>query len=443
MILKVQRLSSCIINKSSILTISHLGILRHLIRHYSSYNDSDIKILNELQKKIQPYSNFAEIKLKELSKKVKCYSSQIKHHLDKAKTSLHTANVKLLEQEKKQRNKILEYNDDVETEGRIKDLPSERERNRHKWSRKLGFYLDSLQETIFTATKALNDVTGYSSIERLKKSIDVLEIKLKDAKQNVARLREAYSHAVSIRNQSQKHVNELLQRKHIWSPEDLDKFTKLYTKDTENAKAEEDAKSELKVWEAQEEEISNLLYRAILTRYHEEQIWSDKIRRTSTWGTFILMGVNIFLFLIVQLFLEPWKRSRLTNSFENKVKAALDEHLSKQNLKLDKMNSQFSSKNFPLKESQPAKTSFEAKYSLDNPSTINFVPISFNSFSEFKHTTSTNFYNMRIWLTNLLRKLVSLNYTVHEDQFSLNMAEFNVYSGLLLAFGVLLGGWIA
>lgn len=63
----------------------------------------------------------------------------------------------------------------------------------------------------------------------------------------------------------------------------------------------------------------------ISARYHEEQIWSDKIRRASTWGTWVLMGFNMFLFLVVQLGLEPWKRKRLVGSFEDKVKSALED----------------------------------------------------------------------------------------------------------------------
>jgi sensitive to high expression protein 9, mitochondrial len=58
----------------------------------------------------------------------------------------------------------------------------------------------------------------------------------------------------------------------------------------------------------------------LIGRYHEEQIWSDKIRRASTWGTFLLMGVNLFLFGVVQIGLEPWRRRRLVVGFEEKVR---------------------------------------------------------------------------------------------------------------------------
>lgn len=53
-------------------------------------------------------------------------------------------------------------------------------------------------------------------------------------------------------------------------------------------------------------------------------MWSDKIRRMSTWGTWGLMGVNVLLFLIFQVAVEPWRRRRLVKGFEDKVVEALE-----------------------------------------------------------------------------------------------------------------------
>ena len=72
------------------------------------------------------------------------------------------------------------------------------------------------------------------------------------------------------------------------------------------------------------EEAAAKLNASILARYHEEQIWSDKIRRMSTWGTWGLMGVNVLLFLVFQIGVEPWRRRRLVKGFEEKVVEALE-----------------------------------------------------------------------------------------------------------------------
>lgn len=119
-------------------------------------------------------------------------------------------------------------------------------------------------------------------------------------------------------------MNELLQRKHAWSPTDLERFTSLYRSDHANERAETEAQEALVAAEREAEETAALLSKNILTRYHEEQIWSDKIRRMSTWGTWGLMGVNVLLFLIFQVAVEPWRRKRLVKGFEEKVMEALE-----------------------------------------------------------------------------------------------------------------------
>ena len=136
--------------------------------------------------------------------------------------------------------------------------------------------------------------------------------------------REAYSKAINQRSGSQREVNELLQRKHAWSPEDLERFTALYRSDHANEQAETAAQENLANVEREAEEASARLSSCILARYHEEQIWSDKIRRMSTWGTWGLMGVNILLFLVFQIGVEPWRRKRLVKGFEEKVMEALE-----------------------------------------------------------------------------------------------------------------------
>ena len=265
------------------------------------------------------------------------YSGQLKHHVDNMKKSIREANKRIAEQEKEGTDIRLNFKKDANTNEMIEGLPSARELNRKKWSRKLEFYLDSLQETLFTATRALNDVTGYSSIQKLRDTIGTLENRLDIVKRDVKKYKNEYADAIEKRATSQKELNELLQRKSSWSPDDLQRFTKLYTEDASNSQRERDLKDQVRTIEAKEDQLNDDLYRAILTRYHEEQIWSDKIRRTSTWGTLILMGVNIFLFLILQLLLEPWKRRRLTRSFEDKVTIALKKYNEEQSLKFDQL----------------------------------------------------------------------------------------------------------
>ncbi|KAJ5946315.1 hypothetical protein N7454_003154 [Penicillium verhagenii] len=203
-------------------------------------------------------------------------------------------------------------------------LPSYLESRRSKMSKQFTGMMDNLQSNVFVAGQRLNDLTGYSGIEALKKEIHILENRLRTARAQVREAKDAYSAAINNRSTSQREVNELLQRKHAWSTTDLERFTLLYRNDHTNEVAETETQEALAQAEREAEEAAAQLSKSILSRYHEEQVWSDKIRRMSTWGTWGLMGMNVLLFLIFQILVEPWRRRRLVKGFEDKVVEALE-----------------------------------------------------------------------------------------------------------------------
>jgi len=184
--------------------------------------------------------------------------------------------------------------------------------------------MDNLQSNIFIAGQRLNDLTGYSGIEALKKEIEDQEELVRTTRASVQKAKADYTTAIALRSASQREVNELLQRKHAWSHSDLERFTTLYRSDHANEVAENSAQEAVAIAERRAEEASSKLSATILARYHEEQIWSDKIRRMSTWGTWGLMGVNVLLFMVFQVAIEPWRRKRLVKGFEEKVVEALE-----------------------------------------------------------------------------------------------------------------------
>ncbi|KAL9061019.1 MAG: hypothetical protein Q9206_000733 [Seirophora lacunosa] len=213
-------------------------------------------------------------------------------------------------------------------------LPSHTESLRSPLSHRFTHLMDTLQSTLANQTQHLNALTGYTPIESLKSSIAAQESHLQATRSALVAARTAYSQAIKQRSASQREVNELLQRKHMWSPADLERFTALYRSDHANELHETQSHDALVKAEKEAEEAGQLLSESILKRYHEEQIWSDKIRRMSTWGTWGLMGVNVLLFLIFQIGVEPWRRGRLVRGFEEKVKEALEREV-KVNINLD------------------------------------------------------------------------------------------------------------
>lgn len=131
--------------------------------------------------------------------------------------------------------------------------------------------------------------------------------------------KEEYDKAVHQRANSQREVNDLLQRKSLWTDDDVGRFTALVRKDHLFEQQESQAKSTAILTEAEVEREFTELMRVILNRYHEEQMWSDKIRSASTYGSLTVLGLNLLVFITAILFVEPWKRRRLAQTFERKV----------------------------------------------------------------------------------------------------------------------------
>jgi sensitive to high expression protein 9 len=185
--------------------------------------------------------------------------------------------------------------------------------------------MDNLQSRAVTATQTLNDLTGYSAIEAIKKRNSELESLLATAQHRLREARHNYKALTSHRAATQREVTTLLARKDTWNPADLERFTTLYRADHELEAQVSSAAAELTEAETDEAKLSSELNAGILKRYHEEQIWSDRIRRQSTWGTWGLMGVNVVLFLVLQFVAEPWRRKRLMRNIAENEKRVMEE----------------------------------------------------------------------------------------------------------------------
>lgn len=204
------------------------------------------------------------------------------------------------------------------------ELPSQADSRRSAASQNFSHFMDNLQSRVLVASQALSDLTGYSAIEAIKAANATLETDLAQAQAGLKRARQHYKAVNAQRASTQREVTALLARKDTWTPPDLERFTTMYRQDHELEAAVSEAAATLTEAEADEARLSQALNSGILRRYHEEQIWSDRIRRQSTWGTWGLMGVNILLFLVLQFVAEPWKRNRLMKGIAAEEKAALE-----------------------------------------------------------------------------------------------------------------------
>ncbi|KAF8208657.1 Mdm33 family-domain-containing protein [Mycena galopus ATCC 62051] len=174
----------------------------------------------------------------------------------------------------------------------------------------------------------LNKMTGYEEIEALKRQVVEQETRILEARNAARSAKTAYDIAVVQRANSQREVNDLLQRKSNWNQADIARFTTLVPQDHTFEQEEAQARAAVHgAEEAVEREFTELM-RVILARYHEEQVWSDKIRSASTYGSLTVLGLNLLVFVVAILFVEPWKRRRLALTFEKKIEEMGLEHKS-------------------------------------------------------------------------------------------------------------------
>lgn len=182
---------------------------------------------------------------------------------------------------------------------------------------------DGNNEFVHRVSQVINQVTGYETCERLKKIVQETDCDFQRLKDELYQARSTFDVAIQSRSQCQKDLNSLLQRKQTWSDEDLHRFTELYRREMRLEQGEAEAKASHQQLEAAVDRAHQRLMDALRERYQEEQLWSDKIRRVSTYGTVSLMALNLILFLLIQLGLEPRKRQRLLGRFDSMLEARL------------------------------------------------------------------------------------------------------------------------
>ena len=181
-----------------------------------------------------------------------------------------------------------------------------------------------------------------------------------EARQAARDAKLAYEQSVVQRSNSQREVNELLQRKSIWTDGDVGRFTTLVRQDHLYEQEEQRAKAAVDETEnAVEREFTDLM-RIILARYHEEQVWSDKIRSASTYGQLTVLGLNLMVFILAIVVVEPWKRRNIARTFENKVQELSIENAAKLDASMQAIGKQLAQQERLMEE-----TKDELKVRLD------------------------------------------------------------------------------
>lgn len=179
----------------------------------------------------------------------------------------------------------------------------------------------SAQETLAQMARALNILTGYDSVERLKDDVTATDQRLAELRRQLHAARSSYEERLSHQRSLSKEMSLLLQRKSSWGPSDVSRFTDVYASEHANDAAVAASKQRFEEAGEAVEMAQAELMQKIRERYTQEQLWSDKIRRAATWWTWGLMGLQAFSFVAVYAVMEPRRRALLQSAVGSLVEA--------------------------------------------------------------------------------------------------------------------------
>jgi sensitive to high expression protein 9 len=180
--------------------------------------------------------------------------------------------------------------------------------------------LDDIRIRATHASDILNSLTGYSKIESLISQNSALENTLSASQSRLREARTTYKSVTSQYASAKREVATLLALKDSWTLREVERFAELHREDHTHEKELATALEALNEAEAEEQKLAKELHMGILKRYHEEQIWSYRIRRGSTWVTWGLIGFNMLLFLVT-----PWRQNRVVSKMATGYELTLDE----------------------------------------------------------------------------------------------------------------------
>ncbi|KAJ1961941.1 sensitivity to high expression protein she9 [Dipsacomyces acuminosporus] len=166
-------------------------------------------------------------------------------------------------------------------------------------------------------------MSGYDTIAGLKAKVEVAGEQFIKARLDLKEIERSHARTIQSRISSQREINSLLQRKHMWNEEDVARFTSLYRDEHQAEMSERQASKLLKDAEGLVDRQYDSLVNAIRERYHEEQTWSDKIRQLSTYSTWAILTMNILVLFITLAIFEPRKRRKIVDGVDEKLTLAI------------------------------------------------------------------------------------------------------------------------
>ena len=158
--------------------------------------------------------------------------------------------------------------------------------------------------------------SGTHEIINLKRQVNQASARFDQQQSKVLRARKTLEQALEQWEGVQAQHTTLLQTRERWTPSHAKEFAGVLEREVEKRGALETAKKDLAEQEAAQLKSLNDYMDQLRRRYQEEQLWQDKWRIYSTYGTWGLIVLNSVVFLAGQLFHRMRENRRLDDMKE-------------------------------------------------------------------------------------------------------------------------------
>eukprot|EP00980_Cylindrotheca_fusiformis_P031490 scaffold26459_cov162-Cylindrotheca_fusiformis.AAC.4 len=161
----------------------------------------------------------------------------------------------------------------------------------------------------------------------LKQKVNESSQKFDEKQRLVYNARNDLEKALKAWEDSQSQHTRLLQARDRWTPTEAQEFATLVQSEVQVRNDLKRAKENLSERESQQASAQTEYMNDLRRRYHEEQIWQDKWRVMSTFGTWGLIVLNSIVFLISQ-YLYRMRETRRMKEIESLLHQTLTSNTS-------------------------------------------------------------------------------------------------------------------
>jgi hypothetical protein len=172
------------------------------------------------------------------------------------------------------------------------------------------------------ALTIISETSGEKEISYLKQQVNDISQEFDKVTQQVTFIRMQTSKLQSKYEDLQKEHLQLMMRRDSWSEVDIQRFADITGSEVHTKRELDHSRIQLKQFEDLQEKTKKEYMDAVRKRYHEEQLWQDKWRVISTYGTWILIGINSIVFIGGQMLHQRREGERiriLSNLIDDKL----------------------------------------------------------------------------------------------------------------------------